>query len=52
MFICIWNIWIVYNKAIKMSWNLEEKLLQEILIISCQIDEEQGNALWVATLMY
>ncbi len=30
---------------------LKEKLLQEILIISCQIDEEQGNALWVATLM-
>lgn len=34
LFICIWNIWIVYNKTIKMSWNLEEKLLQEILIIS------------------
>lgn len=31
---------------------LKEKLSQEILIISCQIDEEQGNALWVATLMY
>lgn len=31
---------------------LKEKLFKEILIISCQIDEEQGNALWVATLMY
>ena len=28
---------------------LKEKLFKEILIISCQIDEEQGNALWVAT---
>ena len=46
------SVFEVAQSVYKCIKKLKEKLFREILIISCQIDEEQGNALWVATLMY